>query len=188
MSREGQDECLIITEIQNRNVQVFESLFHDFYQPLVRFAEGIVFDPQLAEDIVQNLFIHLWENCHNIEIKSSLKAYLFMSVKNRCLNRLKELQIRDKNKLLYLEAMLNSGQMYEDFDPLLLDKLNSGLDQLPEKMAEIVKLKYLEGNKLKEIATQLNISENTVKKQLLRAKDKLRKLLYSLVMLITVFG
>jgi len=165
-----------IEEIRNRNSQVYETLFHDHYHPLVRFAEGMIFDPQLAEDLVQGLFIHLWENAGKINIKSSLKAYLFMAVRNRCLNSLKEVKIRDKNELLYLEGMLNSDSD-EEIDPVLLDKLNSSLTKLPEKMVEIVKLKYLENRKLRDIALQLNISENTVKTQLLRSKHKLRKLL-----------
>ena len=165
-----------IQEIQNRNYRVFEGLFNAHYPQLVRFAEGMVFDPQLAEDLVQNLFIHLWENSDKIKVKSSLKAYLFTAAKNRCLNSLRELQIRDKNELLYLEGMLNS-ESHEDVDPQLLDKLKYSLTKLPDKMVEIVKLKYLENRKLKDIAAQLNISENTVKTQLLRSKRKLRKLL-----------
>ncbi|MEQ6121256.1 sigma-70 family RNA polymerase sigma factor [Reichenbachiella sp. MALMAid0571] len=170
------DDFLTIQSIQNRDRQVYEALFHNHYHQLVRFAEGMIFDPDLAQDLVQSLFIHLWENAANINIKSSLKAYLFMAVKNRCLNCLKELQIRDKNELLYLEGMLNSDSS-EDIDPQLLDRLNFSLAQLPDKMVEIVKLKYLENRKLRDIAVQLNISENTVKTQLLRSKRKLRKLL-----------
>lgn len=165
-----------IQEIRNRNSQVYETLFHEHYHPLVRFAEGMIFDPQLAEDLVQSLFIHLWENAANINIKSSLKAYLFMAVRNRCLNSLKEVKIRDRNELLYLEGLLNSDSN-EELDPKMLDKLNSSLTKLPEKMVEIVKLKHLENRKLRDIALQLNISENTVKTQLLRSKHKLRKLL-----------
>ena len=100
-----------------------------------------------------------------------------------CLNSLKELQIRDKNEFLYLEGMLNSDNG-DDLDPQLLDKLNFSMAQLPEKMVEIVKLKYLENRKLRDIAVKLNISENTVKTQLLRSKHKLRKLLQVVPMLI----
>jgi RNA polymerase sigma-70 factor (family 1) len=177
------EESLIIREIQNRNSQVYETLFHAHYNELVRIAEGIIFDPQLSEDIVQNLFIHLWENSNNIKIRSSLRAYLFTAVKNRCLNRLKELQIRDKNGLLYFEGMMNSGDINieEEEEAALTLRLNSAINKLPDKMAEIVKLKYLESKKQKEIAASLHISENTVKTQLSRAKEKLRKLLYMLL-------
>jgi RNA polymerase sigma-70 factor (family 1) len=175
------EESLIIREIQKRNSQVYETLFHNHYNELVRFAEGIIFDPQLAEDVVQNLFIHLWENANNIQIKSSLRAYLFRAVKNRCLNRLKELQIRDKNGLLYFEGMLNSGDINIEEESALTLRLNSAINKLPDKMAQIFKLKYLESKKQKEIAASLHISENTVKTQLSRAKEKLRKLLYMLL-------
>lgn len=183
------EESLIIREIQKRNNQVYETLFHNHYNELVRFAEGIIFDPQLAEDVVQNLFIHLWENANNIQIKSSLRAYLFRAVKNRCLNRLKELQIRDKNGLLYFEGMLNSGDInIEEEEAALTLRLNSAINKLPDKMAQIFKLKYLESKKQKEIAASLHISENTVKTQLSRAKEKLRKLLTVLMIAFTLLG
>jgi len=184
------EESLIIREIQKRNSQVYETLFHTHYNELVKFAEGIIFDPQLAEDVVQNLFIHLWENANNIQIKSSLRAYLFRAVKNRCLNRLKELQIRDKNGLLYFEGMMNSGDinMEEDEEAALTLRLNSAINKLPDKMAQIFKLKYLESKKQKEIAASLHISENTVKTQLSRAKEKLRKLLTVLMIAFALLG
>jgi RNA polymerase sigma-70 factor (ECF subfamily) len=183
------EESLIIREIQNRNSQVYETLFHTHYNDLVRFAEGIIFDPQLAEDVVQNLFIHFWENANNIQIKSSLRAYLFRAVKNRCLNRLKELQIRDKNGLLYFEGMMNSGNInIEEEEADLILRLNSAINKLPDKMAQIFKLKYLESKKQKEISASLHISENTVKTQLSRAREKLRKLLTVLMISFALLG
>ncbi|MFY0653207.1 MAG: RNA polymerase sigma-70 factor [Cyclobacteriaceae bacterium] len=171
-------------DIKQGNLDAYEELFHLYYPQLVRFAEGILFDPYQAEDVVQNLFLYLWERMDTININTSLKSYLYRSVHNRCLNKIKELQIIDNNHLLYQEGLINSGNENSEANPEIERKIEQALKKLPLKMVEIVKLKYLENKKLKEIAADLNVSENTVKTQLLRAKAKLRSLINTLILLL----
>lgn len=171
------EDKILLNEIKNRNLKVYESLFSNYYPQLVKFAEGYLFDKQACEDIVQNLFIHFWENAATIHLDLSIKAYFFQSVKNRCLNYVRDLQIRDRHNLLYIEALLNQDTYGEFADPEIIQKINLAIQQLPDQMAEIFRLKYMEDKKIKEIASTNQISENTVKTQLLRAKDKLRKIL-----------
>lgn len=171
------EDKILFNEIKNRNLKVYEALFTNYYPQLVRFAEGYIFDKQECEDIVQNLFIYFWENAEKVNLDLSIKSYFYQSVKNRCLNHLRDLQIHDKHNLLYLEAMLNQENYEELQDPEIIVQINAAIAKLPEQMAEIIKLKYLEGKKLMEIARMNQISENTVKTQLQRAKDKLRKIL-----------
>ena len=171
------EDKILFNEIKNRNLKVFESLFRNYYPQLVRFAEGYIFDKQECEDIVQNLFVHFWENAEKITLDLSVKSYFFQSVKNRCLNYVRDLQIHDKHNLLYIEALLNQENCEELNDPEIILQINAAIAQLPEQMAEIVKLKFLDDKKLREIAEMKQISENTVKTQLHRAKEKLRKTL-----------
>jgi RNA polymerase sigma-70 factor (ECF subfamily) len=171
------EDKILFNEIKNRNLKVYEALFTNYYPQLVRFAEGYIFDKQECEDIVQNLFIYFWENAEKVNLDLSIKSYFYQSVKNRCLNHLRDLQIHDKHNLLYLEAMLNQENYEELQDPEIIIQINAAIAKLPGQMAEIIKLKYLEGKKLIEIARMNQISENTVKTQLQRAKDKLRKIL-----------
>jgi len=171
------EDKILFNEIKSRNLKVYEALFSNYYPQLVKFAEGYLFDKQECEDIVQNLFIYFWENAAKIDLDLSVKAYLFQSVKNRCINNLRDLQIRDRHNLLYLEGLLNLDDYSELQDSEINIKIIAAIEQLPLHMAEIVKLKYLDGKKLKEIAQINQITENTVKTQLLRAKGKLRKIL-----------
>ncbi len=126
---------------------------------------------------MQNLFIHFWENAERINLTVSIKAYLFESVRNRCINHLRDLNIHDKHNLLYLETQLNYENYSDTPDPEIILKINAAISQLPKQMSEIFRLKYLEGKKLKEIATLSQVSENTIKTQLQRAKDKIRRIL-----------
>jgi RNA polymerase sigma factor (sigma-70 family) len=90
---------------------------------------------------------------------------------------LRDLHIRDRHNLLYLEGLSNLEDYSELQDPQIIVQINAAIAQLPAQMAGIVKLKYLDGKKLIEIARINQITENTVKTQLLRAKGKLRKIL-----------
>ncbi|MDN3669492.1 RNA polymerase sigma-70 factor [Echinicola jeungdonensis] len=170
------EDKLLIKEIQKRNREVFKALFHDYYPGLLKFAEGFVFDKEVCEDIVQNIFVYIWEQAEYLNITTSFKSYLYKAVKNRCLNYLRSLKIEDKHNLLYLEASLNESPVdWEDSE--IPQKIEMAIEGLPPKMAEIFRLKYMEEKSLREIATQLDVSENTIKTQLLRAKDKLRGIL-----------
>jgi len=113
----------------------------------------------------------------NLSAKLSLKAYFFQSVKNRCLNRLRDLQIGDRFHIIYLETLLNQLNCEDFQDSEIINQINSAIAQLPDRMAEIFKLKYLKGKGIEEIALINSVSKNTVKTQLLRAKNKMRKIL-----------
>jgi len=169
------EERILFNEIKSRNRQVFEGLFREYYPFLTKFAEGFVFDRQVAEDIVQNLFLHFWENVSHIEIESSIRSYLYQSVRNRCLNYLRDLHVQDKHRLLYIEAGLNSEDplIWQETD--LIRQIQEAIDSLPVQMRELFVMKYLQGMKTKEIAGMKGISENTIKTQLQRAKEKLRR-------------
>jgi len=171
------EDKILLGEIKSRNRKVFEALFYEYYPHLIRYAEGFVFDKQACEDIVQNLFIYFWENTHHIEITHSLKSYFYQSVKNRCLNYIRDVHVQDKHKILYLEALLNEDDSPGWVDLEILNKIQEAIAQLPAQMGELFKQKYLYGRKLQEIAEINNISENTVKTQLQRAKEKMRKIL-----------
>ena len=171
------EDQILFNEIKSRNLNVYESLFSNYYPLLVKFAEGFIFDKQECEDIVQNLFIHFWENSDRITFDTSLKAYFYASVKNRCLNSLRDLQIHDRHNLLYLEVLIAQENSEEFPDKEIINQINAAISQLPEQMLGIVKLKYLEGKKVKEIAQISQVSTNTVKTQLQRAKVKLRTIL-----------
>ncbi|WP_162633342.1 RNA polymerase sigma-70 factor [Echinicola strongylocentroti] len=167
--------------LRPRNFQLeteadFDMLFQSYYHDLVTYAHTFLHDMDEAEDLVQNLFIHFWENARNIKLNGSLEAYFFKSVKNRCLNKLKSMHVYDKHKVLYLEATLSMNKSEDVEDATFLEKeLLEALEKLPDQVREIIELKYLKGKKVSEIACQLELSVNTVKTQLHRGKSKLRK-------------
>lgn len=173
------EDQVLLNEIRLRNLKVYEALFSYYYPQLLRFAESYVFDKQECEDITQNILIYFWENAEKINIDLSLRAYFFQSVKNRCLNHLRDLQIRDRYNLFYLETLLNNENPDESCRAENIIEIHEALAKLPKQMAEIFRLKYLEGKKIMEIAKINNVSNNTIKTHLQRAKKKLREFLFN---------
>ena len=172
------EEKFFVSQLKLRNRQAFHKLFQTYYEQLLRYAEGIIYDADNAKDIVQGLFVFIWDNAETVVINSSIKGYLFRSVRNRCLNEIKSLGINANRNLLYFENLLNLGDFHEVEDDRAFEfkteAMGEAIKSLPSKMREIFEMKYFQKQKHKIIAETLGISENTVKTHLMRAKEKLR--------------
>ncbi|MDD4191736.1 MAG: RNA polymerase sigma-70 factor [Mangrovibacterium sp.] len=171
------EEKLLIEEIQRGNQAVFESVFHQYYKVLVKFAEHFLLNRDASEDIVQAVFIYLWENSKGIKIEKSLRSYLYQSVKNRCLNYLRSLKIRDKYQMMYFEALLLLYDEDMRADSEMIVEIKKAFRELPEQASDIFRMKYFEEQSIREISNKLSISENTVKVQLFNARNRIRKIL-----------
>ncbi|WP_167605687.1 RNA polymerase sigma factor [Maribellus sediminis] len=165
----------ILSKIRAGDERAYRELFNIHYRILVQYADRFLNDIPLAEDVVQGVFIYLWENASKIELTQSLKSYLFKAVKNSCLNQLRAIQIYDKHQILYLEAALLQLKEEEHHDTELLEEVQQALMKLPEKMYQIFFLRFKEELSIKEIAQNLSVSENTVKSHLFKGRIILRK-------------
>lgn len=179
---------LILHEIKKGNRKVFKTFFNKNYNAFVIYANGYLYDKEASEDIVQDVLIYLWENTKKIDIHSSLKAYLYAMIRNRCLKHLKTLKITDNARFLDFNITLITEQVFDTADEkdkqIIYQQLLKIVDALPEKMQQIVKLKFLHNYKYVEIAEELNISINTVKTQLKRAKIKITESITILLFLL----
>lgn len=172
------EDKILFNEIKKGNKEVYEFLFSDYYESLVRYAEKYIFDQHASEDLVQEFFIFVWENASRIEIRTSLKSYFYRAIRNRSLNYLKSLQVKDKHNLLYIDAILQADEEEDELlESEIILKILDAIDELPPQMSQIFKLKILDGLKREEIAAELDISVNTVKTHLNRARIKLRETL-----------
>lgn len=184
------DINIVIKELRNQNKSVYKNVFNHFYKGLVLYANNFLYDQQASEDVVQEVFISLWENAKNIEIKSSLKAYLYAMVRNKCLNYLKSVKITDDLNVIDLNSMLVLDEdldlISEEEKTILYNHILKIIDTFPESMQQVFKLKFIQNYKYEEIADELGISVNTVKTQLKRAKMKISESLVILVALLSI--
>lgn len=160
--------------------KAFEQLFREWYAPLCIYAESIVHDRDLAEDLVQGIFCALWEKRESMVVRESLKSYLYRSVYHAALNSLKH----DKVKLAFLEFLQKQGiggennieyLMNTENQEKMIGELKRAIGLLPDQCREIFMLSRFEGKKSQEIAMDLNLSLRTVEAQLYRAMKRLRE-------------
>lgn len=174
MSNSEYSQQEIVEALRKRDTKAYRFLFEEYFGRMVLFAEYFLLDGKEAEDVVQELFLRLWNSSDIPDIKVSLKAYLFMQVKNACLNRIKHLNVEDKHKRLLAEAQLYAEIPDVELDEELVRKVYAAIDELPEQARVVFKLCVIEGKKYKEVAEELNISVNTVNTQMKRAYKHLR--------------
>ena len=127
-----------------------------------------VFQIVVYNDIVQEVFIAIYEKSVLKNYQGSLKAYLYTSVRNRCYNE-------NRNMALYAEAAVYSDNVDMIDREEILEKIREVLDELPEKCREVCLLRFVHGYKYSEIFEQLGMNENTVKVQLHRGLEKLKR-------------
>ncbi|MDR1719883.1 MAG: RNA polymerase sigma-70 factor [Dysgonamonadaceae bacterium] len=163
----------------------FEELFRTYYSQLFFIAKGILLDEGVAEEIVQDVFIKIWESGGLPKIDGSLKAYLAVMTRNHCIdylrrqNSAKHLQTVSLDNRNVRAALLDVES--DDFireelfaDPVV-SALRRAINELPAQCQQIFRLSRFEGYSHAQIAEMLNISVSTVKTQLSRALQKLRK-------------
>lgn len=176
-------ETHVLKRLQKKDREAFHYLYEHYFTPLVLFAESYLYDEEEARDLVQDLFFKLWDNTPTLTPETSLKAYLFVSLRNKCLNTLRDRKIHDSHNDKLFEAQLFSGSEDIEIDECTRKRLQEALDSLPDKCREIFLLKIVQGKKNKEIADELGIADTTVKTQVQRAYKSMREKMIPLLLL-----
>lgn len=178
------EEANILKLLKKGDKSTYENLFRTYYVPLCIYAQRFLGRKELAEDIVSDTFLNIWNNRQKIEIKISLKAYLFQAVCKNSLNHLrkskKEKLLEDQlnNNVFFAEALHNHGsELPSDllFIKDLGEKIKQGVLNLPPQQQASFRLKRYEGKKNREIAEIMGLSVKTVEMHLAKAVLSLRK-------------
>ena len=179
----------IFDKIVQLDESSFELIFRSFHPPLILFANKFTKDPDASADIVHQVFINLWEKRDSIEPDKQIKSYLFTSVHNRCLNFL-----RDNKKFVKHDLPADSAALshyVEGADRLeeeeLRKRIDTAIEELPEKTREVFILSRFEELKYKEIAQRLDISVKTVENQMGRALRILREKLGDFLVVLLMY-
>ncbi len=154
--------------------QAFELLFREHYKPLCAFARQYLKEQEKAEDLVQDLFFRLWQDRQNVRVTLSIKAYLFASVRNRCLNALAT-QRRMRSLDEGTDDRQEDEHVSEEERTHRLARVQAAIEALPEERGKVFKLSRYEGLKYQEIADRLGISVKTVENQMGKALKTLRE-------------
>ena len=176
-------ETEVIARLKKGDKSIFESLFQDNYKNLVLYAKKFVQETEIARDLVQDVFIYLWDKRENLNIDKSLPSYLFRAVHNACINYLK----RESTKESYIRTFLlniNNGiyctSASDDAHELVVQKdlserIELIIDGLPDQCRNIFRMSRFRGLRNKEIAEIYAISPRTVETQIYRALKVLKE-------------
>lgn len=170
------NDISLIKALKEGEEKAYNFLIDSYQQKLHAYANGLLRDHDLSEDVVQNIFIYLWKNRMNLKDDFSIKSYLYRAIYNECIDH-----YRKKKAVTSLEKKYIDGLNYvlEETDENSLEKLISlvkkEIENLPPKCKRTFILSKQEGLTNIEIAEYLNISIKSVEAHITKAFSILRK-------------
>jgi len=168
------------------NGDAFAEIYNRYWALLYRHALRMTKDDELAKDVVQDVFVSLWDKANEIQCSFSLTSYLYSAVRNKVLNLYHKKKVRT-NYLASLGEFIKDGENLTDHllrERMLSVKIEQEISLLPKKMREVFEMSRKANISYKEIAGDLNISDKTVKKQVSNAIKILRLKLGTLMFII----
>lgn len=185
----------LVSDLSAGNKTAYKKVFRLYYSRLIRYSGFLLKDNVEAEDLVQEVFIQLWENRANLKSEKNLASYLFILTRNKCFNALKHKIVEEK--YVTKQAAMEAEELYhvsfelmEEFvsmEELLNNELDRMMDEMPERCAEAFRLKWIEGKKIREIAEIMKISTTMVDKHLAKGLQMVQEKLTPGMFLLFLF-
>src|SRR5450759_2131051 len=150
----------LMQEIKADNMFAFDMLYNRYSKRLYKFAYSILKSPEESENIVQDVFLSLWENRNKVEKDSSVKYYLFTIAYNSAISIIRK-KVRESQFIEYLKSLQDLNQEPANIEleyHELTDRLEDIVNHLPDRQKSVYLLHNIEGLKYNEIAVRLNIS------------------------------
>ncbi len=144
---------------------------------MFRFAKRFVQSNDEAEDVVQDLMLKFWQTKEKLAEYSSLKSFVLKCVKNECLNRLKHHEV----KMGFADLQMHRSELYRPEFNNMNEHIIAFINQLPEKQRMVIHLKDVEEYEVNDISEILEMEENAVRVNLMRARQKVKEQITNLM-------
>jgi RNA polymerase sigma-70 factor (ECF subfamily) len=164
----------LLNRIKSGDELAFNELYGMYREPAIRFCNSIIKDIEESENLVQEVFIKVWDRREGINPELNFNSYLFTIIRNRVYDYLKEVKKNEFVKERYWQNIVQYQEEESELKEQRIVKIKEAIKGLTEKRRQIIQLNYDEGKSYEEIAAIMNISKNTVKNQLVKAKQILR--------------
>ena len=161
----------ITQAFQSGDEAAFDLFFRRHFQSLCFFANKILNNEEEAKDIVQDAFIKLWKISDTIRNRGAIKSYLYMIVRNECLDKVEKIKKETAviKSISIPEDEWDDASITEVVHAETIKRVYDMIEELPKKMREVFKLYYVSGKNYSEIAATLHTSPETIRKQRIRA-------------------
>ena len=182
------NEKIIWENIQQKDPVIFERYYKEHYKSFFVISCKYVKDPSIAEEIVNDVFLKIWEDGSKIKIETSLKSYIYKAIINRSITALNRNK-REMMQQLDLSTIRDEGyELREIEENELKIKLYAAIAQLPDQCRKVFEMSRFEELKQQEIADKLGISIKTVKNHITIALKHLsHTVINNLLILILIF-
>jgi RNA polymerase sigma-70 factor, ECF subfamily len=171
-------------ELKKGNPDAFKEVFLLLYPRLKGYCRLFIADESLVEDVIQETFLALWEKRESIKTDKSIESLIFVMVRNRCLNELRNQRLEGEkidpenlkvNELQFLYQLDFTSKEEKSLEEMLIESFQQAVNELPEKMKMVFTLCKIEGKNQKEVAENLGISIKMVEKHIASAKQHIRE-------------
>ena len=169
-------DITLINRLRSGDESALTELYNKFWQALFVSSYNVLKDKELCEDIIQDIFMNIWHNREKLEIKISLKGYMYACARYQVFN-----QFRKNKDKIHVELFQDIDKRFQHATPEtllmhdeLVQQINAVIDTLPEKCQLVYKLSREEQLTHKEIAERLNISVKTVENHITKALHVIR--------------
>ena len=178
------DQNQINIRLKESNPSAYEELYKQTFPRLLGYCRLFVQNQAQANDLVQECYVKLWEKRHTIKPNHSVESLLFVMLRNKCLNYLRDQKLRvvEKNinfieeyELQHLYQLDFIGREERKLEESLLEAIRLLIEKLPEKRKQVFVKTKIEGRKNKEVAEELGISVKAVEKHLHQAKEQIQQ-------------
>lgn len=185
MSYSSHTDNELLTAIKQNDQAAFAELFKRYWKKIYGLTRARVRSEETTQEIVQELFISLWEKRSSLTI-THLPSYLYAATKNRILNRIASQMVEKKHWDYYKGFIPESDNVTENDVELdeIMAALEDGVEHLPEKTKKIFKLTHMDGLSIPEIANLLHLSEKAIQYHVTQSVKKLRVHLKNYILIV----
>lgn len=175
------DDQELAIGLRENDPAAFAAFYDKYHQQLFSYIRKFVKIPELAEDLLQEVFLKIWEVRHRIDPALSLQAYVYRVTRNAVYKMLKRIASEEDLQIAIAYHLKNNTddtalqQQWEQYEQILQEAIR----QLPPQRQKIFRLCRQEGKKYEEVSKELNLSRNTVKEHMVLATKFLKEYVYA---------
>ncbi|NGM62645.1 RNA polymerase sigma-70 factor [Sphingobacterium sp. SGG-5] len=171
------EHAIRIGALKRGEEAALKQLFDHYSDAVYHVAYSVLKDPFESEEIVQDVFIKVWNARSELDESGNIWTFIYVIAKRLSLNRLRDLQVQLKRRTALAQTAIEQSGSYDQGTLIheILDLENAVLEKLPEQQRRAYLLSRQEGLNHKEIAQQMNIAPNTVKNHIVQALKTFRK-------------
>ena len=162
----SEQDILLVSRLKEGDLTAFDELYLKYYKLLCVSAYFFLKNEQESKDLVQNLFLDIWDRQLYIQFHDDIKGYLFRAIKNRCLNCIKKQKLQYQRQKGYAQLQDDAAVPYAEGLSDYYQQLHAAMDDMPDQKRAAIQMVYMQGKRYCDAAHSMRISINSLKTHL----------------------